>query len=164
MKFITLTDDINSQENMEQWLSQLGHPDNPISNNGVLEHLVPHFVSCDFANREATIGFEALEWELNPGGSLHGGIIMTCFDVSFGLTCHYFAKQHMVTTVNLTTTFLKPVLLGDMVHYHVKVTNLGRTLISLTAEATTMRNGKEILVGTATATFMKLAKTFERPI
>jgi len=46
----------------------------------------------------------------------------------------------------------------------VKVTNLGRTLISLTAEATTMRNGKEILVGTATATFMKLDKIFERPI
>ena len=95
MELITLKDDINSQENMEQWLSQLGHPDNPISNNGVLVHLEPHFVSCDFANREATIGFEALEWELNPGGSLHGGIIMTCFDVSFGLTCHYFAKQHM---------------------------------------------------------------------
>ena len=73
MELITLKDDINSQENMEQWLSQLGHPDNPISNNGVLVHLEPHFVSCDFANREATIGFEALEWELNPGGSLHGG-------------------------------------------------------------------------------------------
>ena len=50
MEFITLKDEINSQENMEQWLSQLGHPDNPISNNGVLEHLEPHFVSCDFAN------------------------------------------------------------------------------------------------------------------
>ena len=31
MEFITLKDEINSQENMEQWLSQLGHPDNPIS-------------------------------------------------------------------------------------------------------------------------------------
>lgn len=164
MEFITLKDEISSQENMEQWLSQLGHPDNPISNNGVLEHLKPQFISCDYANREACIAFEALEWELNPGGSLHGGIIVTCFDVSFGLTCHYYAKQHMVTTVNLTTTFLKPVLLGDVVHYHVKITNLGRTLISLTAEGKVNRNGKEVLVGTATATFMKLDKTFDRPI
>lgn len=164
MELITLKDEQNSQENMEQWLSQLGHPDNPISNNGVLAHLEPQFLSCDFEKKEATIGFEALEWELNPGGSLHGGIMMTCFDVSFGLTCHYFAKQHMVTTVNLTTTFLKPVLPGDLVQYHVKITNPGRTLISMTAEATVHRNEKDVLVGTATATFMKLDKTFERPI
>lgn len=164
MTLITLKEGVNSQENMEQWLSQLGHPDNPISNCGVLARLHPQFVSCDFANREACIAFEALEWELNPGGSLHGGILMTCFDVSFGLTCHYFAKQHMITTVNLTTTFLKPVLLGDFVHYHIKITHLGRTLISMTAEGKVNRNGKEVLVGTATATFMKLDKTFEREI
>lgn len=164
MERIILSDEVNSQENMEQWLSQLGHPDNPISNHGVLVHLEPHFVSCDFAKKEACIAFEALPWELNPGGSLHGGIIMTCFDVSFGLTCHYFAKQYQISTVNLTTTFLKPVLLGDLVHYHVRITNLGRTLISMVAEAKVTRNGKEILVGTATSTFMKLKKTFDNPI
>ena len=164
MALITLKDEISSQENMEQWLSQLGHPDNPISNKGVLVHLEPHFISCDFEKREACIAFEALPWELNPGGSLHGGIIITCFDVSFGLTCHYYAKQHMITIVNLTTTFLKPVLLGDMVQYRVKITNLGRTLISMVAEGWVNRNGKDILVGTATATFMKLDKIFDQPI
>ena len=164
MALITLKDGINSQENMEQWLSQLGHPDNPISNNGVLARLKPQFVSCDFANREATIAFEALAWELNPGGSLHGGVLMTCFDVSFSLTLHYFAKQNMITTVNLTTTFLKPILLGDVVHYKVKITHLGRTLSSMTAEGWVHRNGKDILVGTATSTFMKMDKKFERDI
>ena len=29
---VTLKDEISSQENMEQWMSQLGHPENPISN------------------------------------------------------------------------------------------------------------------------------------
>lgn len=33
---VTLKDEISSQENMEQWMSQLGHPENPISNKGVL--------------------------------------------------------------------------------------------------------------------------------
>ena len=164
MELITLKEEISSQENMEQWLSQLTHPDNPISNNGVLEHLKPRFVSCDFENKEAVLAFEALEWELNPGGSLHGGIIVTCFDVAFGLTCHYYAKQHMITTVNLTTTFLKPVLLGDVVEYRIRITNLGRTLISMVAEGWVHRNGKDILIGTATSTFMKLDKTFERHI
>lgn len=164
MERIILKDEISSQENMEQWLSQLGHPENPISNKGVLVHLEPQFVSCDFEKKEACLAFTALPWELNPGGSLHGGIIITCFDVSFGLLCHYYAKQHMITTVNLTTTFLKPVLLGDLVEYRVRITNLGRTLISMVGEGWVHRNGKDILVGTATATFMKLDKLFEEPI
>ena len=36
---VTLKDEISSQENMEQWMSQLGHPENPISNKGVLVRL-----------------------------------------------------------------------------------------------------------------------------
>lgn len=164
MALITLKEGISSQENMEQWLSQIGHPDNPISNKGVLVRLQPKFVSCDFEKKEACIAFAVLPWERNPGGSLHGGIMMTCFDVAFGLTCHYYAKQHQITTVNLTTTFLKPVLLGDVVEYRVRVTNLGRTLISMVAEGHINRNGKDVLIGTATATFMKLDKLFDIPI
>ena len=159
---IILKDEISSQENMEAWLSQLGHADNPISNNGVLKDLKPRFVSCNFAEKKACFAFDALDWELNPGGSLHGGIIVTGFDVSFGLTCHYYAKQHLISTVNLTTTFLKPILPNDTVNYHVQITSLGRTLISLTAEARLTRDN--ILAATATSTFMKLDKTFEHPI
>ena len=152
MALITLKDGINSQENMEQWLSQLGHPDNPISNNGVLARLKPQFVSCDFANKEVTLAFEALAWELNPGGSLHGGILMTCFDVSFGLTLHYFAKQNMITTVNLTTTFLKPIVLGDTFHIKAQLDSLGRTLATVKAEVCLERG--DVLACIATATFM----------
>ena len=110
------------------------------------------------------IAFEALPWEQNPGGTLHGGIIITCFDVAFGLTCHYYAKQHQITTVNLTTTFLKPVFLGDVVEYRVRITHLGRTLVSMMAEGHVNRKGKDVLIGTATATFMKLDKLFDKPI
>ncbi len=159
---IILKDEISSQENMEAWLSQLGQADNRISNSGLVKRMNPCFVSCDFAKREACLAFEVYDWELNPGGTLHGGIIVTGFDMSFGLTCHYYAKQHMVTTVNLTTTFLKPILQGDTVNYHVKITSLGRTLVSMTAEARLSRG--DILAATATATFMRLDKVFDVPI
>ena len=159
---IILKDEISSQENMEAWLSQLGHADNRISNSGLVERMNPRFVSCDFARREACLAFEVYDWELNPGGTLHGGIIVTGFDMAFGLTCHYYAKQHKITTVNLTTTFLKPILQGDTVNYHVKITSLGRTLVSMTAEARLSRG--DILAATATATFMRLDKVFDVPI
>ena len=135
---VTLKDEISSQENMEQWMSQLGHPENPISNKGVLVRLQPQFVSCDFEKKENCIAFEALPWEQNPGGTLHG--------------------------VNLTTTFLKPVFLGDVVEYRVRITHLGRTLVSMMAEGHVNRKGKDVLIGTATATFMKLDKLFDKPI
>lgn len=63
---VTLKDEISSQENMEQWMSQLGHPENPISNKGVLVRLQPQFVSCDFEKRENCIAFEALPLGAEP--------------------------------------------------------------------------------------------------
>lgn len=159
---ITLKDGISSQENMQSWLSQLNNPNFPISNEGVLALLKPRFISCDFAEKTACFAFDVREWELNPEGGLHGGIIVTGFDVSFGLLCHYFAKQHMVSTVNITTTFLKPIRPDDTVNYHVKITSLGRTLISLTAEARLDRDN--ILAATATSTFMILDKIFPKMI
>ena len=52
---IILKEEISSQENMEAWLSQLGHPDNPISNKGLLEHLKPRFVSVKKMERPLTL-------------------------------------------------------------------------------------------------------------
>lgn len=159
---ITLKDEISSQENMEAWLSQLGQIGNRISDRGLVEQMQPRFISCDFAKREACIAFDVRDWELNPGGGLHGGIIMTGFDMACGLICHYYAKQHMINTINLTTTFLKPILPGDTIYYHTKITSLGRTLMSVTAEARLERG--DILAATAAVTFMKLEKTFAVPI
>ena len=44
---------------------------------------------------------------------MHGGLISTVFDGTFGALCHYWGKQRFITTVSLSTTFLKPVLPGD---------------------------------------------------
>lgn len=159
---IGLKDGVSSQENMYAWFSQMGGPDFPLTGSGLLPLLKPRFVSCDFAAKAAVFAFDVKEWELNPEGGLHGGIIVTGFDISFGLLCHYFAKQQMISTVNITTTFLKPVRPEDTVYYHVQVTSLGHTLVSMTAEA---RLGREdILAASATATFMILDKTFPEPI
>ena len=159
---ITLKDEISSQENMEAWLSQVGLPDCPISSEGVLAMLKPRFVSCDFEEQSACFAFDVYDWELNPEGNLHGGIISTGFDVSCGLLCHYFAKQRMVSTVTLSTTYLKPVRPDDTVLYRVKIVSLGHTLVSLTGEAWV--KDRNVLAATCTTTFMILKKTFAIPV
>lgn len=159
---ITLKEGISSQENMQEWFAQMNSHDFPMMSTGLLELLKPRFVSCGFEQKNLELAFDVKEWQLNPEGGLHGGIIVTGFDISFGLLCHYYAKQHMVSTVNITTTFLKPIRPDDTVHFHAHITSLGRTLVSLTAEARLERD--DILAATATSTFMILDKMFTEPI
>lgn len=159
---VILKDGVSSQENMQGWISQLSDPEFPIAKAGLLSLLKPRFISCSFEQKMLEIALDVKEWELNPEGGLHGGIIVTGFDVSFGLLCHYFAKQRMVSTVNITTTFLKPIRSDDTVHYRAHVTSLGRTLVSMTAEARLERD--DILAATGTATFMILNKELPEPI
>lgn len=159
---ITLKEGISSQENMQEWFAQMNSEDFPMMSTGLLALLRPSFLSCSFEEKKLEITFDVKEWELNPEGGLHGGMIVTGFDVTFGLLCHYYAKQHLVSTVNITTTFLKPIRPDDTVHYHAQITSLGRTLVSMTAEARLER--EDILAATATATFMILDKTFSEPV
>lgn len=158
-----LSDEKSNQADMETWFQQLNDPDFPLRKQvGILSLMDPQFTSCDFAEKALVLTFAVQEWELNPEGGLHGGIIVTGFDMSFGLLCHYFAKQHMICTVNLSTTFLKPVQPDDTIHYQVHIVSHGRTLISMIGEAWLERD--HILAATATTTFMVLDQMFTLPI
>lgn len=159
---IYLSEESASQENMEAWLSQLQDPEFPLVKGTLLQHLKPQFVSCNFAERTAEFAFAVQDWQLNPAKGLHGGILVTGFDISFGLLSHYFAKQHVVSTISINTTFLKPVQPTDIVHYQVHITHLGHTVYQLTAEAFLERD--HILAATASATFMKLHQTYPSPV
>lgn len=162
MKMVILRKETESQENMEAWFPHILRPDSPLYGEGIIPKLYPEYVSCSLREKQAEFAFEVQEWQLNPEKGLHGGIIATQFDASFGILVHYFAKQNMVTTVQLAVNYLKPVLQGDKVHYKVKANSRGRTLVSLTGEAYLERD--HILAATATATFMILDKVFEKEI
>ncbi len=159
---IYLSEETASQENMEAWLSQLKDPAFPLVKDTLLHFVEPQFVSCNFAERTAEFAFAVKDWQLNPAKGLHGGILVTGFDISFGLLSHYFAKQHVVSTISINTTFLKPVEPTDIVHYKVCMNHLGQTLYQMTAQAILER--EQILAATASATFMKLHQTYPSPI
>lgn len=159
---IQLTEEISSQENMQAWLSQVENPESTIVRNNIISLLQLGLVSCDFENRSAEFLFRVQDWQLNPEKGLHGGILVTGFDISFGLLCHYFAKQHMVSTISINTTFLKPIRPTDVIHFRVRITHLGHTVYQLVGEAYLER--ENILAATSSASFIKLHQTFEQPI
>lgn len=159
---VDLRKETESQENMEAWMSEALLPTSTLYQGGVIPSLKGRYVNCSLEEGWVEVAFDVLEWELNPEGGLHGGIIAAQFDTAFGLLTHYYAKQNMITTVQLAVNYLKPILPGDCIHYRIKANSRGRTLVSVTGEAFLER--EHILAATGSGTFMILNKVFDRTI
>lgn len=149
---------LEKQKDMETKLLYSLKRNTILNPSGVIPLMKPEFVDCNYEEKTFTLAFQVEEWELNPEMSMHGGLITTAFDTTFGLMTHYFAQNHFVSTVTIAVTFLKPILLHDKLHITVKATSKGRTLVSLTGEGYLERDN--ILAATSTATFMILNKEF----
>ena len=147
------------QEDMQTWFSRLNSPNFYSKKIRIMPLMAPQFKNCSFEKKELTLAFEVKDWELNPEGGLHGGMIVTGFDMTFGILCHYFAKPNMVCTMNLSTTFIQPVLPNDTVEYHVRIISQGKNVVSLTGEARLQR--ENILAATASTSFMILNKQMD---
>lgn len=157
-----LSKETESQKNMEEWFVKILMPDSVLYGEGIIPKMHPEYISCSLQGKWAEFAFKIQDWQLNPGKNLHGGVIATQFDTSFGILVRYFAKQNLVTTVQLAINYLKPILPKDKVHYRVKANSRGKTLVSLTGEAYLER--ENILAATATATFMILDKVYEKEV
>ena len=140
-----------NQLNMEEEIGKIVETHFDDKDNLLLNMLNPVFVKCDYENKSLTVKYKCEKWNLNTGGSMHGGIIGTAFDNCFGMLAHYLCSQ-MVTTIDINVRFLKPVLLGDELIITAKADSVGRTIISLSAEGTT-KNGT-VKAAAASASFI----------
>lgn len=151
---ITLDEQPN-QQHMENWFIQLTQGDNPILQSGALAMTTPKFHSCDLANKELAFTFQTRDWQSYANGGLHPGLVTMSFDTTFGLLCHYFAKQKMICTVNLNTSFLHPIPQDKEVVYRAKILSFGKTIATMRGEAYLAEDESKILA-TADTTFMIL--------
>lgn len=152
-------DDINdrcsAQKHMELKINKTLDDYNNILNRQVISMMGVSFVGCSYERKELELRFESREWEMNPNGSMHGGIIATAFDTAFGYLAHYFADS-MVVTVSINTMFLKPVMCGDSMIVKCRALSVGRSIISIAGDALLEKNG--VCAASATATFMPIRK------
>jgi uncharacterized protein (TIGR00369 family) len=124
------------------------------SESGVIQMMQPKYIGCSYQDKEISVMFHVEKWELNPQGSMHGGLISAAFDTTYGMLTHYLAKDSFITTVDLSTRYLKPVPIGSDLLIKAKACSVGRTIVSLTGEAFLV--GKDILAATSSSTFMIL--------
>lgn len=145
-----------NQKHMEE---SIKHFINSINNQKkFISYVNPQFKSCDFINKELVLKFNIQEWELNPQNSLHGGITASVLDTTFGYLAHYFSENRYVTTISLTTNYLKPIWKNDTIEVHGKIASLGKNIVNLTGEINIPE--RNIIAATATASFMILQNKF----
>lgn len=106
--------------------------------------------------KSLTIGFPVLMNYLNPAGSMQGGFITAAFDNVFGPLCYSATKSTATTTIDIITSYHRPIYEGDELIITATVKTKGRTKIHMTAEA---YNRDNKLVATASCDYIKIKQT-----
>ena len=66
------------------------------------EMMKKSFVACSEKERWITLSYEVEEWEHNPIGTMHGGLIATAIDSTCGILVRYLSGTLRTPTVSMT--------------------------------------------------------------
>ncbi|MCI1931755.1 MAG: PaaI family thioesterase [Clostridia bacterium] len=121
--------------------------------SGIMLMMKPEYVKCSAKEKSLTIYYDIEKWELNPQGIMHGGMLTTAIDNTYGTLTHYYAGDKFITTIELSMHFLKPLHEGDRLEITVKADHVGKTIINLSA-AGKINNKNNVLAVTSSATYM----------
>lgn len=121
----------------------------------------PMLLECSCEEMSTVIGFPGQDWEKNPNGVIHGGIIATMIDTAIGITTIALTDT-LTPTINLQISYLRPCPADGIIAVRSYITMLGGSVIHTRAEMYDTRDPKT-LVATAEGAFrrFKNAKPFE---
>lgn len=102
-----------------------------------------------------TVDYPVAEKFLNLAGSMQGGFIVAAFDNTFGQLCYLVTDKVPIATIDISTTFHRPILKDDTLKIIARVQSQGNTTISLIGEAFN-REGK--LIASAMTNYMILRR------
>ena len=138
----------NETEAIRQIVAYCNAPDTP----GVTGMFRSEFISFDAQAKKLTLAFPCLTWEVSPRNNMMGGIVCAVFDSAMGMLTGLYAKEHYVTTLELTTRFIKPVRLGETLLVEAELLSQGKTILNMRATACAQSDGH--LLAAAEAAFM----------
>lgn len=90
--------------------------------------------------------FIAAENHMNSAGSVHGGMLMSLMDVAMSRTSRLVTGAPRCSTVSLTSDFVGPGRLGDLIEARIRVTRSTRTMVFMSGEIAAA--DRTLLIGT----------------
>jgi uncharacterized protein (TIGR00369 family) len=94
----------------------------------------------------------------NSLGNVHGGVILKLCDECGGIIASRHSRRPAVTVTVDSVNFLRPVLVGRLLHVHGLITWVGRTSIEveLRVEAEDLLTGERLLTNSAYFVYVSL--------
>ncbi|GAB1476956.1 hypothetical protein MASR2M70_17920 [Bacillota bacterium] len=111
----------------------------------------PSLIECNVEEQSISIEFPVLECQLNEHDTMHAGFIAAAFDEALGIFAAYLGAGRATVSINISLNYLKPIPMEDSIRVTVKVTSLGKKLITMSGECHLKSNS--LLTNTALATF-----------
>lgn len=59
-----------------------------------------------------TLAFPVYEWQLNPVGTMHGGMLATALDITMGCASYVFSEAKHTPTVSMELQYVRAVYAG----------------------------------------------------
>lgn len=122
----------------------------------IIEMMKIELVSCDYQEKSITLRFPVLPWQINPIGTLHGGLSATAADDAGGLLTQLLTMTKITPTVYLNTSYLSPVMMGDCLVVKAKVERQGKRLIHVHMQGWAESTGEMAIA--AMGAFMAIEK------
>jgi len=101
----------------------------------------------------------AMPADTNPSGDIFGGWVMAQMDIAAGITAGARARGRVATVAVTGFSFHKPIHVGDVVCCYTEIEKIGRTSLTMHAEAWALRRreaGRRVKVTEGTFTFVAL--------
>jgi acyl-CoA thioesterase YciA len=90
-------------------------------------------------NRLPILRIPALPRDVNPGGSIFGGWVMSYVDIAGSIPAELRARGRIVTRAVQAFEFKKPVYVGDLVSCYAEIIKEGRTSITVQVDVYAQR-------------------------
>lgn len=98
--------------------------------------LLLHGVPVEYTpGKSITHVFEVKEMYSNVVGSMQGGLITAAFDNVFGHLAYILANGSEIATLDILTSYHRPIYPGDELKITVELKSLGKTIMYMTGEA-----------------------------
>lgn len=85
----------------------------------------------------------AMPHDTNPSGDIFGGWLMSQMDIAGAILAFELAMGRVVTIAVDAITFMKPVLVGDVVCCYGQLVHIGRTSMKIRLEVWTKKVSRE---------------------
>lgn len=118
------------------------------------------FVECSALERSLTLCHTMTAWEVNPQGTMHGGLITYLLDAAMAIANRSYTGDATSPTMDIHVNFIRPVLQGSRVFVRATLLQVGRSCVTARAELWT--GERERLCAAASALYRRTGPGTER--